>query len=76
MANPQQVLMPKKYGIELKRSTRGEWYIGSLSINADTKEEFEQAMKEAIEIASEGLEELQKRVAKILAEKSQEFLKK
>jgi len=62
----KELVVPKKYGIELKQSARGTWYIGSLSINADTKEEIEQAMKEAIPIATEGLEEIQKRVSKVL----------
>jgi superfamily II DNA helicase RecQ len=52
-------VIQKKYGIELKRSSKGDWYISSLSINADTKEEFERAIDEAKEIANKKFSDVQ-----------------
>lgn len=45
MENNQSIeILPKKYGIELKCSARGEWYIGSISIHTDSKEDLKEAL--------------------------------
>ncbi|MCH7568749.1 MAG: HRDC domain-containing protein [Nanoarchaeota archaeon] len=75
MEETPEAVIQKKYGINLKRTSKGVWYIDSLSINADTKEEFEQAIIEAKEIASKTLSDVQEMGNRLMLEKSQEFLK-
>jgi len=75
MEETPEAVIQKKYGLELKRTSKGVWYIGSLSINADTKEEFEQAIVDAKEIASKTLSDVQEMGNRLMLEKSREFLR-
>ena len=74
MEETPETVIQKKYGIELKRTSKGVWYIGSLSITADTKEEFEQAIDYAKEIANKKFSDIQEMGDKLMLEKSREFL--
>jgi len=47
-----------KYTIDLKQSAKAFWYVGSVKISAETKEELEKALEEAIEIATKQIEKL------------------
>ena len=74
MKETPETVIQKKYGIELKRTSKGVWYIGSLSITADTKEEFEQAIDYAKEIANKKFSDIQEMGDRLMLEKSREFL--
>lgn len=75
MEETPEAVIQKKYGINLKRTSKGVWYIDSLSINADTKEEFEQAIDEAKEIANKKFSDIQEMGDRLMFEKSREFLR-
>jgi len=59
MGETSKTFTSPKYGIEIKCTSKGVWYIGSLSINADTIEEFERAIDEAKRVANKNLNNLQ-----------------
>jgi len=55
MPNPGE--NPKKYQINIHCTKEGEWYLKSLTINADTKEEFKEILEEARRVIKFGFNE-------------------
>ena len=51
---------PKKYKINIDCTKDGEWYLKSLSINADTKEEFKETLEEARRVVKYGFSSIGK----------------
>jgi len=76
MGDTPEAVIQKKYAIELKRTSKGVWYIHSLSINADTKEEFEQAIDEAKEIANRKFADIQEMGDRMMLERGKKKPKK
>ena len=50
-----EIIKSSKYSIELKQSTKKEWYIGSIKINSDNKEELKDALDDAVDLATKKL---------------------
>ena len=44
-----------KYSVEIKQSSKRQWYIGSIKINSDNKEELKEALDDAVDIAMKKL---------------------
>lgn len=47
-----------KYSIDLKQNSKREWYINSVKVNVDNKEELEQSLREVVKIALQELKEI------------------
>lgn len=45
-----------KYSIEIKQSSKGNWYVGSIRVNSNNKEELKEALEQACNIAIERLD--------------------
>lgn len=50
----------KKYKINIDCTKDGEWYLKSLSINADTKEDFKETLEEARRVVKYGFSSIEK----------------
>ena len=53
-----------KYHIEIKQSRKGKWYIGSIKINADNKDEFKNLLDEVVGMALNKLNFINKQMKK------------
>ena len=51
-------IKPDKYFVEIKQSPRGKWYVGSVKIYSNNKEELKEALEEACNIATERLDHI------------------
>ena len=56
--NIDNIIKPDKYSIEIKQSSKKEWYIGSIKVNSNNQEELELALEEACNIAIKKLEHI------------------
>ncbi|MBI5072722.1 HRDC domain-containing protein [Candidatus Woesearchaeota archaeon] len=46
-----EIIKSSKYSVEIKQSLKRRWYIGSIKINSEKKEELKEALDDAMDIA-------------------------
>lgn len=55
---PDDDIRTDKYSIELRQSSKGKWYVGSVKINSNNKDELKEDLEEACNIAVERLDNI------------------
>jgi len=58
------IIKSSKYCVEIKQSSKRKWYIGSIKINSDNKDELKEALDDAIDISIKKLNFIDKHTKK------------